>query len=369
MFSGLRLIPLERKTVGASLTPIVTLAILTQKVRVRGFLLRTMLTIVQGAGATAIKGSTLSRFVASCVVGKRIRTTGRFLDVLGWLMRGADMNLPADVPAAAATYKRMVELFIPLADFDALEPTDTAPHAAMFKDETIDLAFADFASVFGANTTITGTMKPYAVAEPGDASVLATPSRINFADFSGGTVLLPRGTFSHVVLYHEDGTPVTSTEISSLTVSIDGEVIANRVTVDDLAALWNLTRAKGAGTQLESATVPDAGEELTTEPAAAGGASEVISTEFLPIVFPTSRYKLTKLAHADAQLQVDYEGTATNLRIGYRQVEEMSDEQVVKAAAKAGVPHLDGVRTKTLKGTMPSSLRARRLLPKRLGTV
>lgn len=366
MYSGLRLIPLERKSVASSLTPIIQLAVMTQKVRILGYLLRAKLTIVQGAGAAAISGSALSRFIANAVVGKRIRATGRLLDVLGWMMRGADMNLPADVPAAAATYKRTVELFIPISDMDAASPFDTAAHARMFNDETLDLAFADFASVFGANSTITGTMYPFAVALPGDPTVVATPTRINYADFAGGTVLLPRGHYSHAVLYHEDGTPVTSTEISALTISIDGEVIANRVGIDDLANLWNMVKAKGAAVQGLSTTAPVAGEELVDEPGAAGGATDVVSTEFLPILFPATRYKLTHLPFAQGQLQVDYEGTATNLRIGYRQLEEQGPAEVAKAAAKLGVPHLTNARSKTIGKTAPSDSRAQRLLPKRL---
>lgn len=366
-YSGLRLIPLERKSIASTLTPIIQLSVLTQKVRVRGYLLRAALTITQGAGAVALRGSLLSRVFASVVLGKRIRATGRLLDVLGWMMRGADFNLPADVPAAAGVYRRTVELLIPLSDMEAMEPGDTAAHARMFADETIDLAFAEFGAVFGVNTTITGTLKSFAVAEPGDNTVVASPTRINFSDFAGGTVLLPRGTYSHAVLYREDGTPITSAEVSALTISIDGEVIANRLSVDDLTNLWNLVRAKGAGTQLESATVPDAGEELTSEPGVAAGATDVVSVEFLPIVFPVSRYKHTRLAHAEAQLQVDYEGTATNVRIGYRQVEEQGPAELVKAAAKLGVPHLaSGGRSKTIGKTQPADERAQRLLPKRL---
>jgi hypothetical protein len=303
MFSGLRLLPLERKNVATQLTPIIQLAPLTQKVRVRGWLLRANLLIVQGAGATLIRGSNLARYIGGCVIGKRIRSTGKLLDVLGWAMRGADMNLPADVPAAAASYRRTVELFIPLADMEASEPGDTSPHAAMFRDESIELAFADFASVFGANTTITGLLKTYAVAEPADGTVVATPTRINYADFAGGTVLLPRGTYSHILIYKEDGSAITSAELSNITISIDGEVIFNRVSIDDIANLWNLNRAKGAAVQVESATVPVAGEELTSEQGAAAGAADSVSVEFLPLVFPVSRYKLSRLAHAESQVR------------------------------------------------------------------
>jgi hypothetical protein len=367
--TGLRLIPLEKKMIGAGLTPIVQLSPLTQRVRVRGYLLRSLLTIVQGAGATAIKGNALARMYAQIVMGKRIRATGRMLDVLAWSMRGADVNAPADVPAAAGTYKRMCEVLIPLADLDAFEPGDTAPHARMFGDESIELTFADFAALFGANTTITGTVKPLAIAEPTDGTVVASPTRLNYGDFVGGTVLLPRGVYSHAVIYKEDGTPLTTAEISSLTVSVDGEIVANRLGLDDLAALWNLTRAKGAAFQAESATAPVAGEQVNDAPGVAAAAPDTISVEFLPLIFPTSRYKLTKLLHAESQVQLDYEGSATGVRVAYRQIEEQNAEQVAKAAAKLGVPHLTGMRNKTLSKGAPGDDRHVRLLPKRLGSV
>jgi hypothetical protein len=367
MYSGLRLIPLERKSIAASLTPIISLAVMTQKVRILGYLLRANLIITQGAGAVALPGSTLSRYLQSAVVGKRIRATGRWLDVLGWMMRGADFNLPYDVPAAAGVYRRTVELVIPIADMDAANPLDTAAHARMFSDETLDLAFADFASVFGANTTITGQLKPFAIALPGDAATVATPTRINYADFNGGSVLLPRGTLSHAAIFKEDGTPLTSAEISSLTISVDGEVIAQRLGVDDIANLYNFAKAKGTEVQRQSASVPDAGEELNSEPGAAAGASDVVSVDFLPLVFPTTRYSLSHVAHAEGQVQVDYEGSATAIRIGYRQLEEQGPAEVAKAAAKQGVGHLKAMRSKTSDGIAPPTGRLARLLPKQLG--
>lgn len=364
-YEGLRQLNLERKTISSGGTPIVQLSTINQRVRLPGIMLRAVLTIVQGAGATLISGANLSRVFQSVVLGKRIRTTGRFLDVLGWLMAGRDFSQPADVPAAAGTYRRIVDLVVPLADFDALSPFDTAPHAKMFSDETLDLAFADFAATFGANSTITGQLRPYAYAMPGDQAVVASPTRINFSDFAGGSALLPRGTFSHMVLYKEDGTALTSAEISALSVSIDGEQVVNRASIDDIACLWNWAKAKGSGLLVSSATGPIGGESLPDQPDPAAGASDAVSVPFLPILFPAHRYKMTHLVTARAQVQVDYEGTASSVRIGYRQIEEVGEEAFEKAKQKLGVPHLAGVRSKTIGKTDPSDDRARRLLPKR----
>jgi len=368
MYAGLRPIALEKKAIATGSRFPIQLAPLPPKVRVRGLLLRALLTIVQGAGASAVTGVALSRFLASAVVGKRVRATGMFIDKLAHLMAGKDFNYPPGVPADAGTYTRMVELFIPWADLHQLEQLDTAAGARMYSDESLELEFADFATVFGANTTMTGTLKTYAVTEPFDGAVVASPTRMNYQDVGGQSIILPAGTYSHLFAYKETGLGITSAEISAVSLTVDGEQVLNRVSIDDLTCLWNLMRARGAAVQSASDTVPVAGEELTSEPGAAAAAGSGITVEVVPLIVTPERYKLTHLLHAESQVQVDFEGTLTSgFRLGYRMVEEQSPEQVAKAAAKLGSPHLTKSRPKASGKTSPSDPRAHRLLPKRLG--
>lgn len=369
MYSGLRLIPLETRALATASRYPIQLSPLPARYRVRGLLLRFILTVTQGAGAVAISGNALSRLVASLVVGKRIRGTGMLFDRLGWLMAGKDFSTPPGVPAAAGAYSRIVELYVPFSDLHQVEQLDTAPGARMFSDESLEMETGDFVSLYGANTTVAGTQRTYAVAEPFDGAVVAAPTRINYIDWTGKDVLLPAGTYSHIFLFKEDGTGVTSAEVTAVSIEVDGEQVAARLGIDDIAALWNLHRASGAGNYIASDTAPTPGEELTSEPGAAAGAGGTVTMEVVPLIVTPPRYKLTHLLHAESQVKVSFEGSATSFRIGYRQVEETSDDNVARAVAKLGVPHLDASRPKTAKGTLPSDARHRRLLPKRVGKV
>ena len=367
MFSGLRLIPLEVKSLASGQRPIIQLMTLPPKYRVRGFLFRAVLAVVQSGSPVLVTGTTLSRILSSVVIGKRVRATGMLLDRLNWLTIGKDFNLPADVPAAVGTYQRIVEQFVPITDPKAFDPGDTAPSCMMYRDEAIELDCGDYTATFGATCAITGTLKGYAVVEPHDGQVVATPARINYADFNQQTLYLPRGAYSHIFLYKETGAAIDTTEVSRVSVTVDGEQIINRATPDDLACEFNLIRGLGAGVQLQSATAPVAGEELTTEPGVAAGAAATVSLECIPIIFAPDRYKITRLLNAESQVQLDLEGSLTAVRVAYRMLEEQGPMEVAKAAAKMGVGHLTAMRSKTISKSAVTNPRHARLLPKRLG--
>lgn len=369
MYAGLHLIKLERKDFATSGTPIIPLSVMVQKDRVLGFLLRFELVITQAAGATAISGAKLARVLDAIVIGERLRATGRLLDVLGWLMRGRASNAPAGVPAAAGAYRRTIELVVPLSDVSALRPLDTAPHAKMFSDETMNLTLAAVAGVFGANTTIAGQVVPYAIALPTVPTKVATPTRIGHAQFTDRLVRLPKGTLSHAVIYRDDAALISSDDVTTITVRIDGETVADALRLADFANLYNLMVAQGSQLSVASDTAPEGGEELPSEPGAAAGATDKVELPFIPVVFPGYLSAMAHLVHADSQVEVEYTGAAVGLVMGYRQLEEQSAQDVLKAGAKLGVPHLTGMRWATADGGAPGDARLARLLPKELGKV
>lgn len=359
MFSGTRLIPLQRSTLTSGLNAIIPLSVINPKVRLRAILVRAVVSLTQpGTGATAITGEQLVRWLAKAVIGKRIQATGAMLDKLTWLMLGRDFTAPADIPTTAASYTRQVDLLVPFADPTALDQLDTAPGAPMFKDETLNIDASDFASVFPAATSVSVALRPFAVTEPWDGTTLATPTQLGFIDVQQSTQLLPAGTYSHIIVYRESGAPITEAEVTSLNVKVDGETVMENVTVSDLAQLYNLQRASGGARAVASATAPEAGEALADNTSAA----------FLPIFAPAARYKLTKLLNAESQVALEFTGNVTGLRIAFRRLEEQGQAEVLKAAAKVGVPHLTAAASKTFSKTDPKNPRHGRLLPKRLGS-
>lgn len=325
---------------GAAGSIIVPLDQLPPGYRLRGILATLQLNVTQSAVAAAVTAATLNRLFAMLTIGKRFRATGAGLNALFWAMMGRDFSLCADIPATNATaFSRDVKLWLPYSDLDAYEPDDTAPNVALFKDSPLQV---DLASLTALAATLTGalaaTLRTNAVIEKSGADFVATPQRINFADYAGQQVRLDPGSYSHIVAYKEDGSNFTAAEVSALSVAVDGEPVAQRNQMAELAAIFNIQKAKGSNVQSLSATAPVAGESLGDEPAVAGAAADTVDIgPFLPIFVPRAGYRMTRVLHARRGITIDFEGTLQAFRIGYRRLEPQSADQVVRAARKQGV--------------------------------
>lgn len=306
------------------------------------------------AGALAVQPYTVNRFFDSVKIGKRISTTGTLLDRLAWLMSGKDSSSVALLPAqatAAGTFSRVLNLMLPFMDLDAYEADDTSPNAKAFASTPVEVAFGAFSTLLGANWTPTmGTLSTYAICQKVQPGRVAPPTRIDYVDAAGFEARLEAGVYTHLFVTKEDGSPVTSAEVVDVTVYVDGEPVIDRMSIAQLAAIFNMLKARGGETTSSLAASPFTtipGEGVTEQPGGAAGAGGAVSVEFIPLLFPQPGGKLSKAWMSGAGIKVKWSGSLNTLRFGFRMVEPQSDASVVAAARKTGVANPANIRPKT----------------------
>jgi hypothetical protein len=321
----------------------------------------------QGGAGAIVTGGTIQRLIDRVVQGRRINgVSGQGLNALAWAQSGRDPSICADIPVPAGAYDRILNLALHWADYDSADPTDTAALCAMFKDTELVINFGSVVALMPTLTGIVGTLRATAVVEKAPKGAIATPVLLDEYEQSG-ELNLPPGNYTHLVAFKPDGTPFTSAELASVTVYLDSVPYIDSQTIAQLAAGWNQDKAVGGDTQALSATVPVAGEAITEQPGVGLAAGPAVSVgPFLPLLVPPHRYSITKPFRVEGKLRVVWTGTATTLRVVARRLEELSDDQVVRAAAKAGLPARSAV-AKTISASDLTSDKpawARRLMPR-----
>lgn len=367
-YTGERRFALEAKTFTSGGNAVIEWGGVPAGYRVKYLLFRLELAIVQGASASAVVGAKLARAFASIRIGRRINVTGQYLRALGTMMMGRSFDAPAGVPAAAATYRRVVQVVLPFVDLKSAHPSDCAVPIDLLRNDPILFDFAALTSVYSADTTASGTLRTIAVCEPMAPGVVPTPVLMGFEDWTQQTIKLGirDASLGHLFLFNEDGTGITNAELDYATLKVDGETIIDRLEAEELVSLYNWHKAAGVSVYTASDTAPVGSEALTDEPGVAGGAAATITPEFCPLFVPEDGYLITKLPWVGNDVRLDLSGSDTSMRVGYRAFEAISGDAAEKAARKIGVvaPSVERATTKALKGAVNIARHAK-LLPKR----
>jgi hypothetical protein len=311
--------------------------------RLLGFLLRLKLNIVQGAGAAMIPGSFLYRLfdqVTLAVSGANyFRTTGRAQNFLNWLMLGCTPQMPQDVLAAAATYSRFVDCWLPFVDFQSTQPLDTAVNAALVRDTSININWGNEAALYGANTSTTvqsvRCLAFYARAKPDE---LGAEPLVEFTDWASQSALLPmNGAISHCFSYSESSDTLTDANFIDWSIYIDGTAVEPKVQSGEFIAKYDYYRAAGV-TSLVTAT-GTGGEEILDEPGVAAAAGQgMAAIPFFPLLFPLGkRYAMTHLPMASSQLRIDWTGAVTTARFVTRRIQKNNKNRATELARKLGI--------------------------------
>ncbi|MBK9497107.1 MAG: hypothetical protein IPO08_21850 [Xanthomonadales bacterium] len=368
-----RVIPLKTLSLVSGGRALIELDQLPGQHYLKSILFTVPLTMLQNAAPAAVLPRTFNRIVDSLKIGRRVALTGQALDVMNWLMTGRDQSATAYITAGAGTFDRVVNLGLSFSDPTAYEPDDTAAAVELFRDTPLEVGFGSLATIFpsftGAGSVTPGGFQALAVIEKGAPGKVATPVQLDVVDITADSRLDP-GVYTHLGIFKEDGTAITSAEVTGLTVIIDGTPVIDNATLPQLAALFNLLKSDGAAPSSYSTTTPFAtipGENVTDQPGGAAAAGATISAEFLPILFPSHAGKLTKAWACPTGIRIKYSGSGTGLRVVSRRVEPVSDAQVVKAAAKMNLrpPTTITAKTASKAGVAPGSL-AELVLPKRV---
>jgi hypothetical protein len=340
--------------------------------RIRNLFLRLELAIAQPGAATAITGKTILRFFKSIRIGRRIFGSGTFFSVLDWAVHGMRPELPADVPnTISTTFNRNVDIIIPFADDHAMFPEDPSPASEWYKDTPIVIDFDSAATLAPTNTpTVTGTLRSWAEHEPLDPYVLPSLIEMMYLDWNGQRVVLDGDrVYTHLFTFNEDGSVIDSSQITGLTLSLDGEQYDNvPMRAQDIAMQFDWRNGQGTSTEALSATAPVAGENITdVQPFAGGGGN--VSMEWCPLVTHGINYKLTKCEHATRQAALDFQGSKTSFRMGWRAIVPRTDAERVQLATLRGIAtaNTSNWRIKTGSKNMAANARLAAILPLRFG--
>jgi hypothetical protein len=320
--------------------------------------------VCPAAAMAAVVPATFNRLIDSVKVGRRISATGQALNVLKWLMTGRDHSATAYIPANAnGTVSRILNVSLPFIDPTAYEPDDTAAAVELFKDTPVELGFGSDVTLLPGRTTFTpGVFQAVARIVKGAPGKLSTPVNVDVVDLTPDSRIDP-GVVTHLALLKEDGSAITSAEVTSLSVIIDG--------VAQLAALFNDSKAMGGEpasnlTATPFTTIP--GESVNEQPGGAVAAGSGVSVDFLPLLYPVPSGKLTKAWPCPTGIRIKWSGSATSLRAVVRRVEPVSDAAVVKAAEKMGLQAPTAIVAKTSSGATTSPWKSA-LLPKKFTAI
>lgn len=339
--------------------------------RVKGFLLRLEAVITCGGAAVLIPGKELYRLLQNVEIPGVSKSSGVLLHFADWLRRGAETVLAASVPATnAGVFQRIVEVPLTFVDDVAWSPNDSARESESLQDKVISIDFATFASLdTGSNNwnnlaSITGTLRCVAVLDDGEA-VAGSDVRVGFFDFSGQSVPLDPGLYEHLFMFKETTVGITSLEVATLDLTVDGRKVHDVMRPQELVAQYNEEHALGSDIHADSATAPVAAERLTTEPAFTAAAAATVTFEFLPIIFPGRSYKRTKLVEIINGGLLNLTGSLSTYRFGFRRIAARSEGAARQALADLGVRGEPQAKTESKAPLSPGKVRHTRYFPLR----
>ena len=350
-------------------------SVLTQDLpegRILGVLLEMKADIVQGAGAAAITGSLLYSIFNLIRIGERVRATGRGLSFLRWVMSGMQAQMPQDVPAAAGTYSRFMDTYIPFADLYSTSPLDTAIDTRFISGEfPIEINWGSVAALYGVNTSFANvSVRPIFFLDRPKPSEVQSDTELQFTDWNQQSILMPAtGAVSHAFAYSETTDAMTDAQYATWTIYTDGDVITPVLRTSELAMTFNLFKASGT-VGLATAS-GQAGELLVDEPGVAAAAGQGLTLPFIPLMVPlvgqSQGYSITHLPYTSNMLRIDFTGANTAVRTFVRRIKESDKARVTELARKKrlGSP---GERRISVRAAGLGTMTAKdaRLLPKTL---
>jgi hypothetical protein len=324
---------------------------LPPKARVEAFVFRLEGVFTTGAAQAAIAGNQLHRMIAMLDIGPGIRGSGSYLHFMQWIMRGAEAGLAASIPNTnASTFRRTITWVVPFADKRAWAPLDALPVGADFNEKVISIDTASYLGLDGGTATWntlsaapTGTLRVEAIlAPPNDAP--GSIVQFGFADLTGQSpVIVGPGVYEDLFLYRENMGAVDSGQVATVAVNADGATYFDQIRHSELAYLFNERYSLGSDKQTLSATAPVGGEALSDTPDVVAGASAVVSNPFLPIVFNAPGQKKSQALVVENALRLDFTGSDTSYRVGFRRIAPHSEASAVQAFHRLG--HGDVVST------------------------
>ncbi len=317
------------------------------------------------AGAVTVLPRQLAAIFSTILLDSplfKMRATGRMLWNLYRHMSGKSLsNGGVSVAGGGGTSNLKANLVIPFADPYAADPNGTAqPSELLRKGKALEYILNPSNVIgtggAGQQTVSAAQIRTFPVYIPGAGKKLPSETILDYEEWGQKTSYIkPKGGFSHLFLWDEADDALTLDEYTDVTARFDGRAIMESLKTSFLVNEFNHRMARGGSQDNELEQLPLSGNLL-----------------FLPVLTPPAGYKTTQLWSAEEAARLDFNGTATSARWGYRQVVD-TEEAVERDAIRAMGEDPDKVEVEpsTLKG-LPltgDAMRVRRnakRLPKRL---
>ena len=227
---------------------------------------------------------------------------------------------------------------IPLQDTVQFAPTDTAIPTELINGTSLQLVTTGAALsslgwvdsngnvINGANVTGSVVYRLFACLIEGAGAIDPTPTAIDYEDWSGQTILLAPGAYTHLMVYKDPlaqgggGTISLGNDLTRVTWNIRGAPVVQNVFSWALTLDYNRNVVAGG-------FVDNNREQLATD-----------NVPFVPIYTPPNKYKLTgvpQTAQPDSIIQLN--GSQTYFRVLYRRVPQKTEQQVRSAAQAFGL--------------------------------
>lgn len=310
------------------------------RARIKAFVFRLEGVFTLGAAAAAVASTQLHRLINMIDCGPGKRASGAFWHFLEWQMRGGETTLPFGLPASNnEVHRRHITWTVPFYDGRSLFPGDDCPSGAEYADKVIQIETASFASL-GAGTwdtlaSITGVLRCFALLDdPNEAP--ASVVEYGFYDLTGQAPTMDAGLYTDAFVYRENAGTISSAQITTAALAVDGVQVFDITRLSEYARLFNDIHSKGGDLQAASATAPVPGEYLPETPAATNGAADTVTLPFLPLIVPAFPYKKTQAIFAGQQVRVDFTGSDSSFRVGYRRIRAHTDSSAVEAFQRIG---------------------------------
>lgn len=276
------------------------------------------------SAADAVSGDQFYKVLSNIKLGTYVNIGGPELAKLNWMQQGhvvEDPKVLYSIPGTGTSFSLYAVFDLVFREPRSPASDDGSLPSELLSSRSLELSTSSN-TVFSVGTLqITGGTIRCAVERIHETNIPML-TRIGYVDASSQTIRLESGVYKDLMLTKQDGTTLSSTDISAVDVIADGRPILQNMRFEQLVALWNRTGYRNGSTTGRG--------ELSKSAA-----------EFLPLCWMDNSGKsnITKqmLVEKDLIIQLNG-GSLSNPRLSYAKVVHKDSNAIAQIAQVIGVP-------------------------------
>lgn len=266
--------------------------------------------------ADTLAAELFPRVFASIRLGNFVNIPGMHLYLLNWAMYGRKVMPGTAVPGSGTTFNVNFALEIPFRDPRQPGSDDGSIPTELLVGKALEVT-NDAANVYGVGNLVITAGTFNLSAELVEETNTPQLCRIGYIDPNSATAQLDPGIYKELLLCELTTQSITTAEITSVDLDVDGKPVLNNATHQQLLHHWN----SAAGTS----------DQLTANTAA-----------FIPLIFHdrSGKSNLTKqpLVQGKGKVQIAAGTLTSGYRLAYWRAEPKSQSDVERIAQAIGAP-------------------------------